>query len=99
MEKEKNQEREGKNTSSPTDLRTKLLYALIILGVVALGLLAVNQFLAYQFKAEFLASPCDLCIELNPHLKNCFEYESINRSHNPYDIKINNNEVYDFTLP
>lgn len=71
--------REGERksiTQSGQSFRSYLLIALIIIGVVALGLLAINQFLGFIFKAQFLGSPCDLCEELNPHLKRCFEVAS-----------------------
>jgi len=41
---------------------------LMIIIVVALGLLAVNQFFGWYYKAELLLSPCDLCNEQNPRL-------------------------------
>ena len=100
MEEQNKQEREGKiplnSTASGLDLRSKFLLALIVIGVVALGLLAVNQFLSFMFKADFLNSPCDLCERLNPHLAECFHIESINRT-SEYNIKINNN-TNPFTL-
>lgn len=52
---------------------------LIILAVVAVGLIAVNQTLEYFYRAEFLKSPCSLCMELNKNqsvcIGNCFKYE------------------------
>lgn len=97
MEK-KLKERERKNNSQ---LRAYLLTALIIIGVVALGLLAVNQFLEFKFKAHFLGDPCNLCEELNPHLKKCFEdvsliviEQSTGEVVSPYEIDLGN-----LTLP
>ena len=50
---------------------------LIIVAVVAVGMFAVNQTLGFFYKAEFLQTPCELCEELNPHLEECFNIESI----------------------
>jgi len=50
--------------------------ALIFVVVIAVGLFAINQFLAYRYKAEFLSTPCDLCRTLNPHLDTCFNITS-----------------------
>ena len=36
----------------------------------------VNQSLGYLYKSRFLQKPCDLCEELNPHLKDCFKDKS-----------------------
>jgi len=58
----------------------------IILGVVAFGMLAVNQTLGFYYKSELLQKPCDLCISLNPEFKECF----IERT-NVYEQKNNNN--------
>jgi hypothetical protein len=55
----------------PILLKDKLLFALIIIAIVALGITAVNQTLGYMYKTKFLATPCDLCIELNPHIEKC----------------------------
>lgn len=52
---------------------THLKQALIIIGVIALGLLAVNQTLGYFYKAALLKSPCELCLEKNPQLSPCFQ--------------------------
>lgn len=46
-------------------------FCLIVIGVVALGLLAVNQFMDYRFKNYFLLDPCGMCAELNPHKIDC----------------------------
>ena len=44
----------------------KLKFAFTILIVLGAGLFAVNQFLAFKYKAEMFSSPCALCCELNP---------------------------------
>lgn len=57
--------------------KTKVgLAILIFIGVIALGALAVNQTLGYIYKSQFLQTPCTLCVELNPHLEECFTEES-----------------------
>lgn len=46
------------------------LGAAIIIGVVlVLGLIAVNQFIDYRFKAQLLIDPCNRCLEINPELE------------------------------
>ena len=48
---------------------TKLL---IVIGLVLLiGLFAVNQFLDFRYKAEFLSNPCGLCLKLNDNIDLC----------------------------
>lgn len=68
MDPEKIRERERENSSQ---IKAYLLLALIIIGVVALGLLALNQFLEFRYKSLWLQTPCDLCAELNPSLEYC----------------------------
>jgi len=51
------------------DIAKYILIALIIIG---LGLFSFNQLISYRYKVEFIKTPCELCKELNPHLKNCF---------------------------
>lgn len=74
---EKPGERERKNippaTAPAHSLKDLVLTALIIIGVVALGLVAVNQYLEFRYKATFLSTPCDLCKELNPRLDSYFK--------------------------
>lgn len=50
-------------------LKVVLIAVLIIAG----GLLAVNQFFGWKYKAEFLQKPCGLCASLNPEVKSCIE--------------------------
>jgi len=45
---------------------------IIIAGVVSIGLFGLNQFVAYQYKAVFLQTPCDLCRSLVPEVEGCF---------------------------
>jgi len=89
MMTEKPGEKERKNippaTAPAQNYRDLILTALIIIGVVALGLVAVNQFLELRYKAVFLSTPCDLCKELNPRLEVCFD-ETINNKNNYFVI-------------
>ena len=49
------------------------LYLLLIIAVVVtIGLVGINQYLSYRFKAELLSTPCDLCRTLNPQFEECF---------------------------
>lgn len=77
MMTEKPGERERKNNPPATapahNLKDLVLTCLIIIGVVAFGLVAINQFLELRYKAELLSTPCDLCLELNPRLEGCFD--------------------------
>jgi hypothetical protein len=53
------------------ELKEKLQMATIILIVIGLGLFALNQFFAWQYKSAFLQKPCELCIKLNPNFERC----------------------------
>jgi len=44
---------------------------LIIAIVVGIGLFGVNQYLAFRYKAIWLSTPCELCLELNDHVDLC----------------------------
>ena len=66
---------------------------IIILVVVGLGLFAMNQGLAYIYKVQLLAKPCKLCEELNPHLNECFNKQSIKKINDPFA------RTYNITLP
>jgi hypothetical protein len=75
MEEQKKEDPKG-----DVDLKISLDYwykmfklVLIIIGVVALGLVAVNQALAYRYKAVFLKGPCELCSQLNVNASKCIE--------------------------
>lgn len=72
-----------------SSFKDKLLMALIIIGVVSLGLFAINQFTSWRYKNLLLQTPCDLCINLNPHLESCLQETEINK----------NKIIYNFTLP
>ena len=113
MESEKFEEREEKSVpklpapnSKSYSLKEILLLVLIVIGVVAFGLLAMNQFISWRYKNIFLQTPCQLCEELNPHLKDCFEDVSIIYTdeetgveiENITDWKNKNNKDYDFDI-
>jgi len=90
MMEKKSKERERKNDLTATapahSLKDLVLTALIIIGVVALGLVAINQFLELRYKAVFLSTPCDLCKELNPRLEVCFDETINNKIINSFEI-------------
>jgi disulfide bond formation protein DsbB len=46
-------------------------FVAIVIGVVALGMFALNSFMDYYFKNQLLLTPCELCVELNPHTRSC----------------------------
>jgi hypothetical protein len=60
-------------------LKEILQLATYILLVVGLGLIILNQFLAYHYKALLLQKPCELCAELNKPqascVQQCFTYQ------------------------
>lgn len=71
-------------------LKDKLLMALIIIGIISLGLLAINQFINFRYSSLLLQAPCDICRELNPSVDNCIkEMERTN---------VNNKYNFNFTL-
>ena len=43
----------------------------MLLAIWVLIWLLTNQIQEYLYEAELLMYPCDLCIELNPHLEEC----------------------------
>lgn len=47
--------------------------ALYILGVVALGFLALNGFMKFLYNNQLAKAPCDLCKEKNPDVAECLE--------------------------
>jgi hypothetical protein len=54
---------------------------LITIGLVVLiGLFAVNQFVAFRYKAELLSTPCELCLQLNEHINLCPKYNNLNNN-------------------
>jgi hypothetical protein len=55
---------------------TKQLYNYILMAVLATiviggGLFCFNQFLRWHYTTAFLATPCQLCMELNPDFGKC----------------------------
>jgi len=51
-----------------TSTKDKLQLGIMILIIIVLGLLAVNQYLGFRYKAELLQTPCQLCTQLNPNI-------------------------------
>jgi len=47
-------------------------FILIIFLIVALGIFIVKSFMDYRYKIVFIKTPCQLCQELNPQVKECF---------------------------
>lgn len=68
MEQSNLEERKEKPT-----LWQKLRFILIIIGVLALGFVALNQGMGFFYKIQFLKSPCQLCAELNPPVQECID--------------------------
>lgn len=56
-----------------------LKFACIILFMIALGMVIMNQYLSYKYKAQFLLQPCAFCAELHKNqslcIEGCFTYE------------------------
>ena len=65
-----------------------LITALVILAVVGVGVFAVNQTLGYIYRSQFLQTPCEVCLDLNPNLDLCNRVELID-----------NNNLLNFELP
>jgi hypothetical protein len=62
---------------------------LLIIGVIAFGLLCINQFFGWLYKIQLISSPCQLCEQLN------------NVVCNPKITLIENNElekIYNFSF-
>ena len=74
-------------SSGAHSLKDYLFLALIIIGVVALLLLAINQLISFMFKAHLLSDPCQVCKDLNPDKEFWFKEKS------PYEIDINNPNI------
>jgi hypothetical protein len=47
-------------------------FLFIIVAIVALGIFIINSVIDYRYKVVFIKSPCALCQELNPEVKECF---------------------------
>ena len=48
-----------------------VLFAMVVITIVCIGCFAVNQFLEFRYKAVWLSSPCDLCLDLNEEVTLC----------------------------
>jgi hypothetical protein len=58
---------------APASVKELALTALYIISVVALGMLVLNQWLGFHYKMQFAQSPCGVCAEANPEIKNCMQ--------------------------
>jgi len=78
--------------SNTKDIMKRVMMILII---VAVGCLAINQFLGFYYKSDLLKNPCQICKENNPHYEPCFQEQSTTREsaygklENKNKIKIN----------
>ena len=62
----------------------------LIVIIVASSLFIWNQFVDWKYKAQFLGTPCQLCVELNPDAEKCWEMkQTLNNETIPL--------LYDFT--
>jgi len=48
-------------------------FIFIILLVCALGLYIINATFAWEYKSNFLQTPCQFCAHLNPNQSKCIE--------------------------
>lgn len=61
--------------------------AAIVIIIVACGLVSLNAFLEFKYKAELLDTPCELCVKLNPEWERCYNIVTTPSTNNK--IKIN----------
>jgi len=54
------------------ELNPKLTFVIRIAILTLVFLIAWNQFVEWRYKAEFLGTPCELCVRLNGHYAQCF---------------------------
>lgn len=63
--------KKNNHSSERRTIEGYLKIALLVIGILALGMFAVNQFTGWIFKAELVYKPCDLCLNQNEQLKLC----------------------------
>ena len=51
-------------------IRLILFILLLLLGILVL-------FVEWRYRAVFLSSPCELCVDLNPQYLECFNYAGL----------------------
>lgn len=51
--------------------KERLKFILIIIAIVTLGFVLLNQFMLFIYRNQLALQPCDLCIKLNPEVKDC----------------------------
>jgi hypothetical protein len=70
-------------------------FLFIIIGIVALGLWAVSQYISFRYNAYLLSAPCDVCRELNPQVEECFWVKSENNFSITKDTLLSNYSLED----
>lgn len=65
-----------KNLSRVVSWLDYLKVAAIIIVIIATGFIAINQFLNFIYKNQLAVQPCDLCVKLNPEIKECIYPEA-----------------------
>jgi len=66
--------------------KTSIIQILIII-LLLMGIFML--YLNYQYKAELLLTPCELCVKLNPPLKECIFKKTIIGSNEKNYLQIN----------
>ena len=69
----------------PTNYRDWTILIAMVLVIIGVGYFALNGFLDYRYKAEFLGTPCELCLKLNTNVDICprqiqIDYNTLNVS-------------------
>lgn len=52
-----------------------LIKIVCVLAIVGMGLFIFNQFIEWQYNAQLLMGPCQLCVEINPDVGSCWEMQ------------------------
>ena len=63
---------------------------LIIAAVIGLGTLAVNQAMQFYYAGDLLATPCELCVKLNPEWQVCYDEHRtiVNRTKPEFNLSL-----------
>jgi len=85
-----------------TQQTKKILYNILVATlVVVAGMIAVNQWLEFRYKAVLLQQPCVVCADLNQAqegcIRSCFNPEPINNQKEFYN-NFNKSNLLNFTL-
>jgi len=62
---------------------------IIALIIIAIGLFCINQFLDYQFKAQLLSNPCQLCMNQGNRCEKIIPIDWTNITFENQTIQIN----------